>query len=112
MRAHGAVASRSYENPNLVVAALTDWRTAPVDPKVRAMLGFIEKLALNPESVTAADIRPLRDAGISDAAIEDGIHVCTLFSVYVRLADSFEFDIPDAVAFDKGATTLLTRGYS
>ena len=75
------------------------------------MLGFLEKLALTPEDVNAQDIEPLRAAGLSDAAIEEAIHVCTLFSVYVRLADTFEFDIPDEVGFEKSATSLLTRGY-
>lgn len=75
------------------------------------MLGFIEKLTLAPESVSAADIGPLRTVGLSDAAIEDAIHVCTLFSVYDRLADSFNFDIPDEQGFAQSAAMLLKRGY-
>ncbi len=75
------------------------------------MLGFIERLTLSPESMTWADAKPLRDAGLSDAAIEDAVHVCVLFSVYDRLADSFGFDIPDAVGFEQSATSLLRRGY-
>jgi alkylhydroperoxidase family enzyme len=94
-----------------VQAALDDWRSAPVNPQVRATLGFLEKLTLKPESVTAADIRPLRAEGLSDSAIEDAIHVCTLFNIYDRLADSFGFDIPDARGFDISATMLLKRGY-
>jgi uncharacterized peroxidase-related enzyme len=94
-----------------VQAALDDWRSAPVNPQVRATLGFLEKLTLKPESVTAADIRPLRAEGLSDSAIEDAIHVCTLFNIYDRLADSLEFDIPDARGIDISATMLLKRGY-
>jgi alkylhydroperoxidase family enzyme len=75
------------------------------------MLGFIEKLTLSPESVTADDARELRAAGLSEPAIEDAIHVCTLFSVYDRLADAFEFDIPDEKGFAQSATMLLKRGY-
>lgn len=91
---------------------LADWRAAPIDERTRAMLGFIEKLTLAPESVGAADVAPLRQAGLSDAAIEDAIHVCTLFNVYDRLADAFEFDIPEQAGFEQGATTLLRRGYA
>jgi alkylhydroperoxidase family enzyme len=90
---------------------LADWRTAPIDERTRAMLGFLETLTLAPESLTVADVGPLRQAGLSDAAIEDAIHVCTLFNVYDRLADSFEFDIPEQEGFEQGATTLLKRGY-
>jgi alkylhydroperoxidase family enzyme len=94
-----------------VRAALTDWRAAPLDDRLRAMLAFLEKLTLQPESLTAADAQALRDAGLSTAAIEDAIHVCTLFSVYDRLADSFEFHIPDENGFAQSASTLLKRGY-
>lgn len=92
-------------------AVLEDWRTAPVEPRLRAMLGFLEKLTLSPEAMTAADAAALRAAGLSDAAIEDAIHACALFNIYDRLADSFEFDIPDRVAFARSASMLLTRGY-
>lgn len=111
MTAHGAVASKAYQNPGLVKQVLDDWTTAPVSPAVRAALAFIEKLVANPDGVTPDDVAPMRAAGISDAAIEDAVHVCTLFSVYVRLADSFEFEIPDAFGFDMSARMLLKRGY-
>jgi uncharacterized peroxidase-related enzyme len=94
-----------------VQAVLDDWRAAPVDARTRAMLGFLEQLTLRPDTVGAADIAPLRQVGLTDAAIEDAIHVCTLFSVYDRLADSLEFDVPDARAFEQGAKMLLRRGY-
>lgn len=92
-------------------AALADWRTAPLDDRLRAMLGFLETLTLSPAALTPAHVAPLRAAGLSDAAIEDAIHVCTLFSVYDRLADAFKFDIPDAAGFEQSATMLLRRGY-
>ncbi|HEX7086015.1 MAG TPA: hypothetical protein VF198_06600 [Vicinamibacterales bacterium] len=92
-------------------AVLADWRTAPVDARVRAALGFIEKMALTPERLEATDVASLRAAGLSDAAIEDAIHVCALFSIYTRLADSFGFDIPSAEAFSASADMLLKRGY-
>lgn len=90
---------------------LEDWRSAPVEPRLRAALAFVEKLTLDPAAVTPADVAPLRAEGISDAAIEDAIHVCTLFSVYDRLADSLEFDIPDEHGFAVSAKMLLKRGY-
>jgi alkylhydroperoxidase family enzyme len=94
-----------------VQAVLDDWRTAPVEPRLRSALAFVEKLTLDPAAVTASDMRPMREQGLSDAAIEDAIHVCTLFSVYDRLADALEFEIPDARGFAISATMLLKRGY-
>src|SRR2546430_12060307 len=43
---------------------------------------------LRPNEVRPADVTPLRKAGVSDAAIEDAINVCTLFNIYDRLADA------------------------
>jgi uncharacterized peroxidase-related enzyme len=94
-----------------VNAVLADWRTAPVDARVRAALGFIEKMTLQPERLEPADVDALRAAGLSDQAIEDAMHVCALFSVYTRLADSLGFDVPSAEAFSRSADMLLARGY-
>jgi uncharacterized peroxidase-related enzyme len=96
----------------LVEGVLDDWRTAPVTAPLRAMLAFLEKLTLDPGAVTGADIAPLREAGLSDAAIEDAIHVTALFNIYDRMADVLDFDIPDADGFAQGADSLLRRGYA
>ncbi len=92
-------------------AVLTDWRSAPVSERLRAMLGFVEKLTLRPESVTGADVAPLRAAGLSDRAMEEAIHVCAQFSMYTRLADAFGFRIPGRYGFERSAAMLLRFGY-
>jgi len=86
---------------------LADWRTAPVDPKVRATLGFLEKLTLAPAELRPADVEPLRRAGVSDAAIEDAIHVCVLFNVYDRLADSLTFHLPGPDGYAASGRSLM-----
>ncbi|MEX1184376.1 MAG: hypothetical protein WEF86_14285 [Gemmatimonadota bacterium] len=93
-------------------AVLADWRTAPVREELRAMLGFLEKLTLDPQTVTTADMGPLRAAGLADEAIADAIHVCAAFNVVDRIADSFEFHVPPADEFRRGASGLLKRGYA
>ena len=95
----------------LVERILEDWRTAPVSERVRAMLRFLEQLTLQPGSVTAADADALRAAGLSDTAIEEAIHVTALFSIYDRLADALDFDVPGPEAFAYSAKVLLRRGY-
>ena len=92
-------------------AALADWRTAPIDAKLRAMLGFLEKLTLRPNDVRPADVTPLRTAGLSDAAIEDAINVCALFNIYDRLADALGWYLPDAGGYAASAQNLMKRGY-
>jgi alkylhydroperoxidase family enzyme len=95
----------------LVAAVLADWRTAPLDPKLRATLGFLEKLTLTPADVHPADLDPLRAAGVSDEGIEDAIHACVLFNIYDRLADSFRFHLPDAEGYAASGRNLMRRGY-
>lgn len=92
-------------------AVLDDWRTAPIDAKLRAQLGFLEKLTLRPDEVRPRDIEPLRAAGLSDAAIEDAIQVCTLFNIYDRLADSLGWYLPDPQGYAASAQNLMKRGY-
>lgn len=90
---------------------MNDWRSAPLDAKLRAILGFLEKLTLRPHEVRPADVVPLRAAGISDEAIEDAINVCALFNVYDRLADSLGWHLPDTAGYAASADNLMRRGY-
>jgi alkylhydroperoxidase family enzyme len=90
---------------------LEDWRTAPIDDRLKGTLGFLEKLTLEPLAVAPADIDALRALGLSDQAIEDAVHVCALFNIIDRVADSLGFDVPDAAAFASTARLVLKRGY-
>lgn len=95
----------------MVKATLADWRTAPIGTKLRATLGFLEKLTLRPNDVRPADVAPLRAAGASDAAIEDAINVCALFNIYDRLADALAWHLPDRAGYAASAQNLMKRGY-
>jgi alkylhydroperoxidase family enzyme len=90
---------------------LADWRTAPVGPKVRAALAFLEKLTLTPAEVRPADVAPLRAAGVSDQAIEDAIQVCVLFNIYDRLADAMGWHLPGPDGYAASGRNLMKRGY-
>jgi len=95
----------------VVNATMADWRTAPIDARLRATLGFLEKLTLRPNDVRPADVAPLRAAGASDAAIEDAINVCALFNIYDRLADALGWYLPDRAGYAASAQSLMKRGY-
>ena len=89
-----------------------DWRTAPVAPNLLATLGFLEKLTLHPADVTREDAGAVRAAGVSDDALVDAIHVCALFSMIVRLADSLGWDVPSYESFAERADSMLASGYA
>ena len=78
-----------------VTAVLKDWRSAPVDERLRAALGFVETLTLRPDDLTREDVDALHRAGLSDRAIREAAYVTFLFSVMDRLADAFDFAIPE-----------------
>ena len=93
-------------------AVQRDWRTAPVSAELRATLGFLEKLTLHPAEVTREDANAVRAAGVSDEALVDAIHVCALFSMIVRLADSLGWDVPSYESFSARADQMLATGYT
>lgn len=108
---HTAVAALALKYTDLVKAVLTDWRLAPVDEKRRTMLGFLEKLTLNPSTVTQNDILQLRSAGLTDQAIEEAIRVCFVFTTMNRLADALNFEIPAESSTRRAARILYIAGY-
>jgi uncharacterized peroxidase-related enzyme len=95
----------------VVKAVLGDYRTAPIPEKLRAMLGFLEKLTLRPAEVGPADMPPLRAAGLTDEEIEDAIHVCAMFNLINRVADSLGFDQATEEGYAGAARMLLRSGY-
>lgn len=90
---------------------LADWRTAPIDERLRAMLGFLARMTLEPDRIGAEDVRALRAAGLSAAAIRDACYVAFLFNVYDRVADALRFRLHPDEEYRGMARTLLTRGY-
>ena len=89
-----------------------DWRTAPDDERLRAALGFLEKLTLRPHELGPADAAAARAAGVSDEALVDAIHVAALFNMIVRLADSLGWDVPPFEEFSARADAMLASGYA
>jgi uncharacterized peroxidase-related enzyme len=108
---HKATSIRALGNESLVQAILEDLDTAPIDPKTKAMLIFLRKVTLEPFNIGAEDITPLRAADLSDAAIEDAIHICANFNIINRLADAFGFEFPSPQGLARSTEILLTRGY-
>ncbi len=109
--AHTATAELGTRDRPLVAAVLADWRTAPVEEKVRRTLGFLEKLTVSPAEVTQEDIEPMRSVGVSDQAIEEAVYVCCLFNMINRLADAFDFELFSAKGFQRNGRMLYTLGY-
>jgi alkylhydroperoxidase family enzyme len=96
----------------LIQAILDDWRTAPVDEKMRTTLAFLETLTLRPDEVSPEEIQAMRRAGVSDEGIEEAITVCAVFNLADRIADTFDYVPPDAEQATRFGAMRLERGYS
>jgi alkylhydroperoxidase family enzyme len=90
---------------------LADYKTAPINEKLRATLGVLEKLTLTPDELTANDVRPVLAAGVSHEALVDAFYVAFLFNTYDRLADTLGWELPDRSYYPKAGQFLLKRGY-
>ena len=64
----------------MTTLVLDDYRTAPIDEKLRAMLGLLETFTLHPEALDAARIREVLDTGVTREAIRDAFYVAFLFN--------------------------------
>jgi alkylhydroperoxidase family enzyme len=103
---------RALGDDKLVQAILDDYHTAPIEPKLRTMLAFLEKLTLTPDQVTEADAAALREAGIDAEAAESALYVGFVFGVMDRLADAFDFKVNDERGLKWVARILYNVGYT
>jgi alkylhydroperoxidase family enzyme len=92
-------------------AVLEDYRTAPIDGKLRAMLGLLETFTLDHERLSASDVRAVINAGVTREAIRDAFYVAFLFNTYDRLADTLGWQLPENRYYAKAGQFLLKKGY-
>ncbi len=86
--AHGAAVRELSGDPALGEAMVMNYRTAPLDPRRRAMLDFAALVAQASATVSEADRAALRDHGFSDRDIFDIIAVVGFFSMSNRVASA------------------------
>ncbi len=107
---HTAVAVRHLA-PEVVEAAIEDPETAPLDPRVRATLVFLEKLTLEPVEVVEEDVERALAAGVSHEALAEAAYVLSVFSIINRIADAFDFTRPTDRSSPRVAWLLDRLGY-
>lgn len=76
-----------------------------------ATLAFLEKLTLRPDELEPSDVDAVLASGVSHQALQDAATVCSLFSMIVRLADSFGWDVPEWDRLQERAPAMLEGGY-
>jgi alkylhydroperoxidase family enzyme len=92
-------------------AVIADYRTAPIDEKLRAMIRLLETFTKRPDELSAAHIRAVLATGVSREAIRDAFYVAFLFNTYDRLADTLGWELPEDRYYGKAGKFLLKKGY-
>ena len=93
--AHGQAVRQMSGDPQLGEMLVMNYRVAPLEPRVRAMLDFAWKLTTTPWDVVEADRDALRAAGLDDDAIFDLSDVIGFFNMSNRFATAVDM-MPNA----------------
>ena len=76
-----------------------------VRPELAAVLAFLEKVSRSPDSVSAADVRDLRERGVPDHAVIEALHVAFVWNVVDRLGHAFDYMLLEG-QLEKGTKAL------
>jgi alkylhydroperoxidase family enzyme len=94
-----------------MASVIKDYRTAPIDERVRATLRLLETLTLRPDEIGPADVRAVLATGVTREMVRDAFYVAFLFNTYDRLADTLGWELPDQAFYPKAGKFLLKKGY-
>ena len=85
-----------------------DLDAAGLTPQEHKLLKFVETISQAAYRVTDEQVQGLRDVGWTDEQIAEAAYVAALFSLFVRLADTFGIE-PPAVYEPSGIPGAVSR---
>jgi alkylhydroperoxidase family enzyme len=86
--------------------------TAPVPPKVKALLTIASAVRDSGRAVTTELVAGARAAGATDVEIHDTVLIAAVFCMFNRYVDGLATTAPDDPAvYAAGAQRLVTHGY-
>src|SRR6202789_3275340 len=109
---HAAAASCHLGDAEVVERVKTDFLTAPVSEKLKALLKIAGKVQQDGKLVTAADVEEARKLGATDIEIHDTVLIAAAFSMFNRYVDGLGTDQPDDEALYRERGRRVARdGY-
>lgn len=110
---HRAAAAHHMDgNYDLVDAVRADYDTAPVSPKLKALLAIAGKVQQSGKSVTEDDIRRARSEGANDIEIHDAVLIAAAFCMFNRYVDGLATFTPtDPAIYDVMGARMAKQGY-
>jgi uncharacterized peroxidase-related enzyme len=110
---HSAAAAHHQEGDYSIVDAVKrDFETAPVTPKLKALLAIAAQVQESGRLVTAAHVARAREAGATDLEIHDTVLIAAAFSMFNRYVDGLATLTPrDDAAYDAMGQRMAREGY-
>lgn len=109
---HAATARHLLDDPVTVDAVIADAGTAPVTPKLKALLAIAARVQQGGRGVSADDVRAARGEGATDRDIHDTVLIAAAFCMYNRYVDGLATRAPDdPAAYDEIGRRLAAEGY-
>jgi uncharacterized peroxidase-related enzyme len=109
---HAAAASCHLGDPAVVERVTTDFLTAPVSEKLKALLKIAGKVQQDGKLVTAADVEEARKVGATDIEIHDTVLIAAAFCMFNRYVDGLGTWQPhDPEMYARMGRHLADEGY-
>lgn len=109
---HGAAAAAHLGGSEVVQQVKTDFQSAPITPKLKALLAIAGKVQQDGKRVTQEDVAQARNEGATDLEIHDTVLIAAAFSMYNRYVDGLGTWQPqDQTMYDEMGKHLAQHGY-
>jgi uncharacterized peroxidase-related enzyme len=111
---HGAVAAAQLGHDEVLVQKVkTDWPSAAISAKLKALLNIAGKVQLGGKHVTAEDISAARAEGATDLEIHDTVLIAAVFCMCNRYVDGLDTWAPqDPSIYRARAAQIVEHGYT
>jgi uncharacterized peroxidase-related enzyme len=109
---HGAAAASHLGGGDIVKQVKTDFQSAPVSPKLKALLAIAGKVQQDGKRVGADDIARAKEQGATDIEIHDTVLIAAAFCMYNRYVDGLGTWQPrDETMYTEMGKHLAEHGY-
>jgi uncharacterized peroxidase-related enzyme len=110
---HGAVAAAQLGNDEFLVQKVkTDWQSAEISDKLKALLHIAGKAQLGGKQVTEQDLAAAREKGATDLEIHDTVLIAAVFCMANRYVDGLGTWAPeDPDIYRRNAANIVAHGY-
>lgn len=109
---HGSAAACHLGSGEIVKQVKTDFESAPVSPKLKALLAIAGKVQQDGKRVTPDDVARAKAQGATDLEIHDTVLIAAAFCMYNRYVDGLDTWQPrDESMYAEMGKQLAEHGY-